>query len=232
MSDESALLAAILAHPDEDTPRLMYADWLQENGQPERAEFIRLQIELTREYTVEGDNRQFDIQERNRVAWAPHLPLDHSDRWAWYFTRGMPEELRCEAAAYFEHHRKLTAGSHIRELTLIDASVTHLVGLAEIGWPASVISLGLQECSKANRFGLDYDCTNGIVSLVSSGRMCQLRSLRFQMYGISDIAVRAIVDSPNSAQLASLTIRYCEVSLGAQELLRERFGSGFNYVDW
>lgn len=34
-TDESALLAAIAAHPDEDTPRLMYADWLDENDQPE-----------------------------------------------------------------------------------------------------------------------------------------------------------------------------------------------------
>ena len=48
MSDEDALLAAIAAHPDEDTPRLMYADWLDEHGQPVRAEFIRVQIELAR----------------------------------------------------------------------------------------------------------------------------------------------------------------------------------------
>jgi uncharacterized protein (TIGR02996 family) len=42
------LLAAIISHPDEDTPRFMYADWLQENGDPERAEFIRLHIEWDR----------------------------------------------------------------------------------------------------------------------------------------------------------------------------------------
>ena len=43
MSDEDALLAAIEAHPDEDTPRLAYADWCDEHDQPARAEFIRLQ---------------------------------------------------------------------------------------------------------------------------------------------------------------------------------------------
>lgn len=32
MTDGDRLLAAILAAPDEDTPRLMYADWLEENG--------------------------------------------------------------------------------------------------------------------------------------------------------------------------------------------------------
>src|SRR5688500_9046788 len=46
--ENSALRAAIIAHPDEDTPRLMYADWLQENGDPARAEFVRLHIEWDR----------------------------------------------------------------------------------------------------------------------------------------------------------------------------------------
>jgi uncharacterized protein (TIGR02996 family) len=48
MTDGDALLAAILAEPKEDTPRLVYADYLDENGQPERAEFIRVQVELAR----------------------------------------------------------------------------------------------------------------------------------------------------------------------------------------
>jgi uncharacterized protein (TIGR02996 family) len=48
MSDRDALLAAIRAQPDEDTPRLVYADWLDENDRPERAAFIRAQVELAR----------------------------------------------------------------------------------------------------------------------------------------------------------------------------------------
>jgi uncharacterized protein (TIGR02996 family) len=46
MSDRDALLAAITANPDEDTPRLVYADWLEEHDQAKRAEFIRLQCQL------------------------------------------------------------------------------------------------------------------------------------------------------------------------------------------
>lgn len=48
MNDETALLAAISEHPEEDTPRLVYADWLDEHDLPVRAEFIRLQCELDR----------------------------------------------------------------------------------------------------------------------------------------------------------------------------------------
>jgi len=47
MSD-AALLAAIRAAPGDDAPRLVYADWLDEHGQPERAEFIRVQCQLAR----------------------------------------------------------------------------------------------------------------------------------------------------------------------------------------
>jgi uncharacterized protein (TIGR02996 family) len=44
VSDGLALLAAILAAPDDDQPRLVYADWCDENGEPGRAEFVRWQI--------------------------------------------------------------------------------------------------------------------------------------------------------------------------------------------
>jgi uncharacterized protein (TIGR02996 family) len=48
MSDETALLCAIAAHPDEDTPRLAFADYIEERGNPDRAAFIRGSIELAR----------------------------------------------------------------------------------------------------------------------------------------------------------------------------------------
>ncbi|MCI0700590.1 MAG: TIGR02996 domain-containing protein [Planctomycetia bacterium] len=48
MNEREALLKAICENPDDDTPRLVFADWLQENGDEARAEFIRAQIELAR----------------------------------------------------------------------------------------------------------------------------------------------------------------------------------------
>ncbi len=44
-TDESALLAAIAADLEDDTVRLVYADWLQEHDQEDRAELIRVQCE-------------------------------------------------------------------------------------------------------------------------------------------------------------------------------------------
>ena len=48
MSDREAFVAAVAAAPEDDLPRLVFADWLDENGDPERAEFVRVQCELAK----------------------------------------------------------------------------------------------------------------------------------------------------------------------------------------
>lgn len=48
MSTEAALLVAVCAAPDDDLPRLVYADWCDEQGRHIRADFIRSQVELAR----------------------------------------------------------------------------------------------------------------------------------------------------------------------------------------
>ena len=44
MSEYDSFLHAIVANPADDTVRLAFADWLDENGDTTRAEFIRLQV--------------------------------------------------------------------------------------------------------------------------------------------------------------------------------------------
>lgn len=44
VADDSAMIEAIVAAPNDDTPRLVYADWLTEHHDP-RGEFITLQIQ-------------------------------------------------------------------------------------------------------------------------------------------------------------------------------------------
>src|SRR5262249_23712761 len=79
MSTEASLLHAICENPDDDTPRLVYSDWLEEHGELARAEFIRLQIELAR--MPPYDPRRLDLEERASVyeelygeSWQPEIP--------------------------------------------------------------------------------------------------------------------------------------------------------------
>jgi len=62
MSDHDTFLASICANPDDDAPRLIYADWLEEQGDSTRAEFIRLQIEHA--HLTSDSNRREWIESR------------------------------------------------------------------------------------------------------------------------------------------------------------------------
>src|SRR5262245_44337117 len=44
--NEADFIVAILSRPDDENLRLVYADWLEERGEP-RAEFLRRESELT-----------------------------------------------------------------------------------------------------------------------------------------------------------------------------------------
>ena len=78
MLEADAFLATILENPDDDAPRLVFADWLDEHGDSERAEFIRVQIELAHGPT-EAHRRSFlkrrekDLLQAHRKEWLKSL---------------------------------------------------------------------------------------------------------------------------------------------------------------
>src|SRR5207248_2932002 len=88
-----AFLAEAKEHPDDDTPRLVLADWLEEHGDADdaaRAEFVRSQCERARlEFreprAVELRQREDDLLRLHQHAWFG--PLMDRAEW-WNFTRG------------------------------------------------------------------------------------------------------------------------------------------------
>ena len=48
MPDAESFVAAVAANPADDLPRLVFADWLDENGDPARAAFIRDHVALAK----------------------------------------------------------------------------------------------------------------------------------------------------------------------------------------
>lgn len=53
MTQEEQFLAAIQQSPQDDTHRLVYADWLEERGDP-RADYLRIQCELRKTWTYKN----------------------------------------------------------------------------------------------------------------------------------------------------------------------------------
>ncbi len=76
MDDRQAFLNTITAVPDDNVPRLVFADWLQEHGEDERAEFIRVQCALATN-NVKDDEERAQFQERER-----ELLEAHGQEWA------------------------------------------------------------------------------------------------------------------------------------------------------
>ncbi len=73
MSDEEAFLAALKANPADDTTRLVYAAWLDEQGEPEKAEYLRLGTRLPRR----GEGVDTESSEATRVnELGASLPTD------------------------------------------------------------------------------------------------------------------------------------------------------------
>ena len=64
MTTRDAFLAAVAEAPEDDAPRLVFADWLEENGQPERAELIRLQCRLAATDRYDAARRPLARRER------------------------------------------------------------------------------------------------------------------------------------------------------------------------
>lgn len=74
MSEHPGFWQEIIANPDDDTPRLIYADWLEEQGEIQRADFIRTQCQL--EAASLDDPNYCDLFERDReIAFLP-IPTD------------------------------------------------------------------------------------------------------------------------------------------------------------
>lgn len=64
---ERGLLDHILEEPEDDFPRLVYADWLQDNGQPERGAFIHAHIAWERSGPKTALNTRKKRQSRTRM---------------------------------------------------------------------------------------------------------------------------------------------------------------------
>jgi uncharacterized protein (TIGR02996 family) len=101
-SDGEALFRAILAAPADDLPRLVYADWLQEHGNAERAEFIRLQCEawhLCPQYATvtEARTAASRLYKGHADAWHAELPAISGVEWSDLFVRGFVDAAWVEA---------------------------------------------------------------------------------------------------------------------------------------
>jgi uncharacterized protein (TIGR02996 family) len=135
MTDRDSLLAAVLAAPDEDTPRLVYADACDETGDHDRAEFVRVQVELARieatpnwRYHTRGKlhERYIDLLVREGelkdteafLSWCGRLVCRISCETE--YRRGFVESVTCSSQDWLAHSAAILAAHPVRRVALTD----------------------------------------------------------------------------------------------------------------
>lgn len=152
---EEALLQSILAEPEDDAARLIYADWLEEHGRPEqqpRAEFIRVQIALAN--LPANDPQVKALSKREKELWKTHkddwlqaLPELLRPKKTIRFHRGFYEELNLTTSTWSYLGVKLFARNPIFRLRLSGTVDRHRTGaLAVIPDLARIRVLDLSGC--------------------------------------------------------------------------------------
>ncbi len=184
MTDEDRLLEAIIAAPDDDAPRLVYADWLQGRGDP-RGELILLQCQLA---AAPDDERRRHI----RIV-ENKLLADHGDRWTapvlavlptpvpgmkyeLEFVRGFVELAKISLACLPRLEVLLERAPLLRRLRIVPGGILgmqmvqqpRLTGLLDVPGLARLTSLELTLPGGGNVLADD---------IASSPALCNLRTL-------------------------------------------------------
>src|SRR5207237_8177394 len=116
---DDAFLRTIAAAPDDDAPRLVYADWLEERGDP-RGTSVRAQCALAA--LPDDAPRRHDLEQAERQLLAAHAAdwtRDLAGRVSgWQFRRGFVAEVTLSAAAFLEHGADLLRSGLIHTVHL------------------------------------------------------------------------------------------------------------------
>ena len=193
---EDAFLQPIIANPNDDTPRLIFADWLEEQGNP-RGTFIRLQCErakLTQYHPQWKDllAQESALLKQFEAEWSKPV-LRHVDEV--HFRRGFVEHVRVSASRLLK-----TADRLFRVAPVCSVRLEHADRLPEIAacaWLARVAELDLSR----NPLG-----SKSLQALLRSEHCRSLRMLRLDQCGLYSATAQALAEVPNLNSLESLSM--------------------------
>jgi uncharacterized protein (TIGR02996 family) len=225
-AQDAAFMRAILEAPQDDAPRLVYADWLTDHGDEadrDRAEFIRVQVELAR--GVGGAKRKRlearDAELLNQYGdeWRKQLP-DFMRHRSTRFERGFAGRVRCWLENFATQADVIWQAAPVTALDLFDPR-----GMSgDVDFSARQHAQNLNNYLKAaaavphlRHLHTLSICETGIsgrhvTTILASPYLSGLRSLDLSSNGYGDSLAEAVVASPRSESLTTLDL--CENNLG------------------
>jgi uncharacterized protein (TIGR02996 family) len=196
MPTEQDLLDAIDANPADDAPRLAHADWLDANGDPERAEFIRLQVKhdgmpFGGAEDQPGFERQHALVAKNERRWLGSRP--RTEGLVWNFTRGYPDFAAFTSLDVFDREWPRVFNFPVRWVEFRD--VRSLARLAASPGLARVRCLSLRGINE-----------RGVLTILRSPHLGMLEGLEVQEGRLTGATLAFLATSPKFARLRELTL--------------------------
>jgi uncharacterized protein (TIGR02996 family) len=199
MTHDEAFLQTIIENPDDDAPRLVYADWLEERGDP-RGEFIRVQCALAR--MGGGDSRcpELQYQEQqllgaHRAEWLGPLPQG-AILYEPIFRRGFLEEVSLGPRTFLELGEQLFRLHPLRRLSFLGPDEEHhFAALAASPLLARLTALCIRGIND-----------RGAEVLAASPHLTRLTALDLSQGRLGPGGARALASSPALKQLNSLSL--------------------------
>jgi uncharacterized protein (TIGR02996 family) len=241
MTHDEAFLQAIIEAPDDDTPRLVYSDWLEEQGNNSRAEFIRLQCELAR--LSEGDPRRPTLEARERELLAAYQKewVGPFRQWteAWEFRRGFIDTITARLDVLLDHAEELFRAAPLRQATFRPEKIQfqkHVTLPRSQPRPRSVrFSAACAYLTRLSALAVTYTDLGdpGVAALAAAPgpfRLCRLCLLHNQ---ISDAGVQFLAASPHFPLLTSLQLWDIPIgTAGAEALARSQHITHLTELDF
>jgi uncharacterized protein (TIGR02996 family) len=224
--DPAALLDAVLADPDAEAPRQVYADWLLEQGDP-RGELIAVQTELARGglsvvRRLELEAREVSLLSEHGARWLGRLSTDVVRA---SFARGFLDALTVlDVASLFEADETLRQ-EPVRQLVFMMRQRLDVARVLTLPWVSRLQALEFTASSEL-RPALTLE---GLSTLLGTRRLRGLTSLGFHGQALGDDGMALLArDGPHAfPSLVELSVTRDRVSVvGLRSLARTRWFSG------
>jgi uncharacterized protein (TIGR02996 family) len=227
MTHADAFLQDILAHPDDDAPRLIFADWLEEQGDANsvaRAEFIRIQCALAAGNLPQKRRAELARRERQILdvwgkEWArPICRLAQS----WTFHRGFIDEVAMWIDTFLRYAGQLFRRAPIQCLSFLPRMVPQ--SYPDIYPPLNVAALAdSKHLRRLRGLGLSQNQleSRDVRALIVSEHLTNLMELDLSYNRIGDSGIRALAAWPLLGNLEYLNLRGNDIGANGVRVLTQ-----------
>jgi uncharacterized protein (TIGR02996 family) len=212
---DAAFLRAIVESPEEEGPRLVFADWLDEHGDHDRAEFIRVECEQERVEPYgprwrQLTARQRDLLKAHKAEWTrPLRGLAAHTR----FRRGFIEEITVHARTFLTRADDLFRLAPVRVVKFVYLPTGRGVSVEEVAAGPHLARLT----------GLDFSgcflSDAQVQTLATSPHLGALTELTLESCRVGRPGLQALLESPALDRLTALNLSFSLADDSVAELL-------------